>query len=106
MTDGFVVVVEFDLKQGRVDEFMRLVRANASASVLDEPGCRRFDVLSPETSSGGQERIVLYEIYRNPAAFEAHLQTAHFKAFQDAAAGLVVGQVVRRFNLHENAKTV
>ena len=106
MTDGFVIVAEFDLARERVDEFMRLVRANAAASVRDEPGCRRFDVLSPETAAGGDERIVLYEIYRDPAAFEAHLLTPHFKAFQDATAGLVTGRAVRRFDLHENAKSV
>jgi quinol monooxygenase YgiN len=105
MTDGFVVLVEFDVPAARVAEFVRLVGDNAAASVRDEPGCRRFDVLVPE-GSNDPSRIVLYEIYRDADAFDAHLRTPHFRSFQDAAIPLVTGREVRRFELHENAKSV
>jgi quinol monooxygenase YgiN len=100
MADGFVVLAEFDVAPGQHDAFMRLVRVNAAASVRDEPGCRRFDVLTPEAPA---ERVVLYEIYHDRAAFDAHLRMPHFAAFDAATREMVRGRVVRRFDLDENA---
>ena len=101
MTDGFVVLAEFAVRPGAFDAFLETVSRNASASVRDEPGCRRFDVLYPE--SGG-ERVVLYEIYDSPAAFEAHLQTTHFAAFRRTSESQIESSDVRRFDLRENTK--
>ena len=101
MTDGFVVLVEFDLHPGAAEEFLRLVHENATTSVRDEPGCRRFDVLVPEDET---PRVVLYEIYDSPAAFDEHLRTPHFRAFDEATGALVKGRAVRRFALGEHAK--
>ncbi|WP_292091099.1 antibiotic biosynthesis monooxygenase [Mesorhizobium sp.] len=41
---SFVVWVDFRLKLGARDSFRKLVDANATASVRNEAGCRRFDV--------------------------------------------------------------
>lgn len=101
MRDGYVILAEFDVPAEHTDAFLRLVRENATASVRDEPGCRRFDVLRPENGSG---RIALYEIYRDRAAFEEHLRTPHFDSFDTATRTLVSGRLVRSFDLHENAK--
>jgi quinol monooxygenase YgiN len=101
MSDGFVVVVEFSVgAEGRA-RFLDLVRANAAASVRDEPGCRRFDVLVPPQDGP----VMLYEIYDSPAAFDAHLATAHFILFRDAVRELGATSVVRRYALHEHAKS-
>ncbi len=48
---GFVVIVDFRLKPGSRSAFRRLVDTNATASVRDEPGCRRFDVLEVQGES-------------------------------------------------------
>jgi (4S)-4-hydroxy-5-phosphonooxypentane-2,3-dione isomerase len=101
VTDGFVILVEFDLHPGATEAFLRLVRENAATSVRDEPGCRRFDVLVPE---GEASRIVLYEIYDDAAAFDAHLRAPHFRAFDDATKALVKDRAIRRFALGEHAK--
>lgn len=109
MTDGFVILAEFDLHPGAAAAFLRLVGDNAGASVRDEPGCRRFDVLVPEgdaegAAEGGAPRIVLYEIYDSPACFDAHLRTAHYAAFEAATKALVSGRSVRRLGLSEHTK--
>ncbi|HTW25666.1 MAG TPA: putative quinol monooxygenase [Acetobacteraceae bacterium] len=101
MSDGFALVVEFDVTPEHAEALLRHARENAAASVRDEPGCRRFDVLRPEADGP----IALYEIYDDRAAFEAHLRTAHFAAFEAATKPLVRARAVRRFDLHENAKT-
>lgn len=105
MTDGFVILAEFDLRPGAVAEFLRHVGDNAGASVRDEPGCRRFDVLVPEAEArDGAPRVVLYEIYDSPACFDAHLRTPHYRTFEEATKALVSGRSVRRLGLSEHAK--
>jgi quinol monooxygenase YgiN len=92
----FVIVVDFQLKPGARPEFRRLIDANADASVRDEPGCLQFDVLEPE---GEGDRVLLYEIYSDKAAFDAHLQTEHFKVFNSASAHLCLQKSVTRCDL-------
>lgn len=98
----FVITVDFELRPGTRDRFLTLVRANAEASVRDEPGCRRFDVLTPFSEA---DRIALYEIYDDREAFEAHKQMPHFLVFRDAAEPLIARQTVEEWETHENAKS-
>jgi (4S)-4-hydroxy-5-phosphonooxypentane-2,3-dione isomerase len=98
----FAIIVAFDLAPGQRDRFLHLVRANAATSVAVEPGCHRFDVLVPETD----DRVVLYEIYTDRAAFDAHLATSHYNAFDQATKDLVKAKTISRFTLFEHSKAV
>ena len=69
---------------------------NARASVREEPGCRRFDVLQPH---GEEDLVFLYEIYDDRAAFDEHVRSAHFAAFQAATADLVTEKKVIEYEL-------
>jgi (4S)-4-hydroxy-5-phosphonooxypentane-2,3-dione isomerase len=93
---GFVVLVDFRLKPGSQSGFRKLVDANATDSVRNEPGCRRFDVLEVQAQS---DRVLLYEIYDNEAAFDEHCRTRHFLDFDKASAALVAEKIVSRCNL-------
>jgi (4S)-4-hydroxy-5-phosphonooxypentane-2,3-dione isomerase len=88
---GFVVMVDFRLHEGALGAFRPLIDRNARQSVRDEPGCRRFDVVEP---AGETDRIVLYEIYDDRAAFDVHLKTRHYLAFDAESAGLVASKTV------------
>jgi quinol monooxygenase YgiN len=88
---GYVVFVDFRLKAGARAAFRPLVEANARQSVRKEIGCRRFDVVVPEDSA---DNILLYEIYGDRAAFEAHLRSEHYARFQAESAGYVVSKVI------------
>jgi autoinducer 2-degrading protein len=90
---GFVVLVDFLLKPGTRGRFRKLIDANAIASVREEAGCRRFDVVEVE---GNADRILLYEIYDDEAAFDAHCRTPHFLAFDGESAPMVDGKLVMR----------
>lgn len=92
----YSIIVEFRLKPGAHAAFRRAMDANARASFHDEPGCRRFDVLEPK---GESDRILLYEIYDDRAAFDAHVRSAHFAAFQAEAADLVSEKSVTEYDL-------
>lgn len=93
---GFVVTVDFTLKPGAMDAFRRLIDANAISSCRDEPGCRRFDVLVP---ADGGDRVFLYEIYDDRAAFDTHMKTPHFDTFNRDSASLVLDKQVALFTL-------
>lgn len=92
----FVILVDFRLKPGAKAAFRRLIDENARASCRDEPGCRRFDVLEAPAES---DRILLYEIYDDRAAFDAHLKTSHFAQFNEASAALVAAKAVTEMSL-------
>lgn len=90
----YVVTVEFVVREERVGEFRVEIMANARASRA-ERGCRQFDVcVAPEDPS----RLFLYEVYVDRAAFDEHLQTAHFAAFDAATAAWTLRKSVHAFD--------
>ena len=93
---GYVIIVDFRLKPGSLKAFRALIDENATMSCATEAGCRRFDVLEPRE---GTDRVILYEIYDDRAAFEAHIKTAHFHTFNNASTPLVADKVVSDYNL-------
>lgn len=90
----FAVVVTFEIEPGQFDAFMPLMTENAQTSLSDEPGCQRFDVC---TDPGRPGEVFLYELYTDEAAFSAHLDSAHFKAFDAKVAAMIQSKHVRTF---------
>ena len=86
----FSLMVQMEVRPGRRAEFLAGMAANAAASVRDEPGCLRFDVCSVGSD---ENRFVLYELYTDAAAFEAHKASPHFARWRTVAERVVVGQV-------------
>jgi len=85
--DKFVLIVDFEVKPGTSDEVIKYVSENAESSVEKEPGCYQFDVLRVPDNPN---RLMLYEVYENEAAFQAHGKTAHIEAFLAKARPLFV----------------
>jgi autoinducer 2-degrading protein len=84
----FTVVVALAVRPERLDQFVSGVRANARASLRDEPGCLRFDV---HQNAADPTRFVLHEIYADEDAFRiAHRSAPHYAAWQQVAAQCVV----------------
>ena len=82
---NYVISVFFHLKPETRDPFLQMVRDNAAKSLRTEQGCRRFDVC---VLRDDPTKVFLYELYDDEAAFDAHLQTAHFKAFAEGTKGM------------------
>ena len=102
---AFAITVGFELVEGAFAEFHRLVNENAALSVGLEPDCLRFDVLTPVDALGATH-VFLYEIYKDRAAFEMHLASAHFRNFDERTRALVLSKTVRAYAVRENAKPV
>jgi len=75
-----VLVVKIQIRPEFRERFMASMLDDARGSTRDEPGCLRFDVIQDEADPN---RIYLYEVYRDEAAFEEHLKAPHFVKWRD-----------------------
>ena len=84
----FVLQVNIRIKPESVDAFMKKALENAREA-RKEPGCRQFDVLVDPKDGA---RVMLYEVYDDEKAFEAHQQTPHFKKYAAEAVPLLASR--------------
>ena len=84
----FVLVVNLKIKPENVEAFMKKANENAAAA-RKEPGCRQFDIL---VDPNDKTKVMLYEIYNDEKAFEAHQQTPHFKKYVAEAVPLLASR--------------
>jgi len=92
----FSLMVQLEVRPEDRDEFLAAITTNAEASVRDEPGCHRFDVTAVE---GNEHRFVLFELYDDAEAFEAHKRAPHFAAWRQVADRVLTAQVNTRGSL-------
>lgn len=76
----YVIIAPIQIKDGHKDEFIEAMLDDARGSVQNEPGCLRFDVIQ---DAGDPNRIWLYEVYTDEAAFQAHTEAPHFIKWRD-----------------------
>ena len=84
----FVLSVDLRIQPENVEAFIAKTIENAAAS-RKEPGCRQFDVL---VDPKDRTRVMLYEVYADDKAFDAHQQTAHFKKYLAEAVPLLASR--------------
>ena len=91
----YAVLVEFTLYPEHADAFRRRVRQQAQDSLREEPECHGFDVcVDPQRD----HFVLLYEIYTDRKAFDAHLESAHFHDFEDAVRDWVSDRKVATYH--------
>lgn len=88
----FAVTVTLHIHPEQVDAFMPLMVQNARTSLSAEAGCGQFDICRDGNV------VFLYELYDDRAAFDAHLATAHFKAFDSATADMIATKDIKLFD--------
>jgi quinol monooxygenase YgiN len=98
----FLITVDFQLHPGALREFLPLMVENANKSRDLEPGCERFDVLIPKDCA---DRVLLYEIYTDKAAFGEHLRAAHFLSFNQATQAMVKDKKIVEYTLENDDGT-
>ena len=85
---AFVLVVNIRIKPENVDRWIKMALENAREA-RKEPGCRQFEVLvDPKEKT----KVLLFEIYDDDKAFEAHQQTPHFKKYLAEAVPLLASR--------------
>ena len=85
---SFVLVVSIRIKPENVDRWIKMALENAREA-RKEPGCRQFEVL---VDPKDRAKVLLFEIYDDDKAFEAHQQTPHFKKYLAEAVPLLASR--------------
>ena len=83
-----VLAVNIRIKPENVEKWIPLAVENARQS-RKEPGCRQFEVL---VDPQDRTKVLLFEIYDDQRAFDAHQQTAHFKQYLAEAVPLLASR--------------
>jgi quinol monooxygenase YgiN len=97
---SFVLVVNIRIKPENVGAFMKLLSENAAAA-RKEPGCKQFDVL---VDPKDKTKVMLYEVYNDEKAFEAHQQTPHFKKYLAEAVPMLASRERQVFTKAESLR--
>jgi len=85
----YCLILKTQLAPGSFDQFMEVMRVNATASVRDEPDCLVFDVVQ---DLNDPDLVYLYELYRDDAAFAHHKTTEHYLQSRPLLGEFIVKQ--------------
>ncbi|MDH2386797.1 antibiotic biosynthesis monooxygenase [Bradyrhizobium sp. CER78] len=67
------------------DQVLSQLAAHGARSLRDEPGTLHFDILVPREDAS---KLLIYEVYQDDAAFEAHRNARSIAQFREESAGL------------------
>ena len=80
------IVATIEIAAGHRDELIPLLKAHRARCLNDEPGTVQFEVLLPHD---GDTRIIVYEVYQDQAAFDAHWNGPSLARLRQDAAGMM-----------------
>jgi quinol monooxygenase YgiN len=81
-----VRLAELEIDPAQVETYKTALREEIETSIRVEPGVLTLYAVSIK---GHPEKIRLFETYRDAGAYQAHLQSAHFKKYKELTAGMV-----------------
>jgi len=82
----FANVVTIEVAPGRRDQVVTSLSAH-QARVKDEPGTLQFEVLLPQDDD---TKVLSFEMYRDAAAFDVHLNGPSLAKLREEIAGMAV----------------
>lgn len=83
-----VLVVSLKVKPERRERFLEVIADDALCTRRDEPGNLQFDV---NVDQSDPNHFMLYEVYRDEAAVDAHRGMPHFARWRDAVSDVLEG---------------
>ena len=81
-----VRLAELEIYPGQLNAYKAALKEEIKASIRTEPGVLTLYAVSVK---GHPEQIRLFEIYRDPASYQAHLQSPHFKKYKQQTKQMV-----------------
>jgi len=82
----FSTVSTIEAAADRRDQILPLLAAHKARCLKEKPGTLQFEILLPNNDD---EKILLYEVYRDAAAFDVHRNGPSFARWQKETAGMV-----------------
>ena len=90
------LVVDFTVKPGAKAQFLDIIRDHASRTLANEEGCLQFEVCDPVE---GGNRVFLYEMYADDAAFEVHKGSPTLARTRERYADIVESRDIHVYNV-------
>lgn len=92
------IIVEFETLEGAEPEFTRIMIDHARRTMVEEPGCIRFDVVKPigEDGKPAPNKVIANESYADQDAIKAHNANPRLAAVRQAIKPLLKS---RRYTL-------
>jgi len=81
------IIATIEVAPDRKEEFLPLLMAHRARCLKDEPATLEFEVLLPRDD---QTKVMLYEVYRDDAAFDAHFNGSSMKRIREEAGPMIV----------------
>ncbi len=99
-----VIQVNMQIKPEFRQQYIDAMLDNARGSQETEPGCLLFSVIQDETDPN---RLRLFEVYRDAAAFDAHRQASHYLKWRETVKDWYAApnEIARGSNLYPPQKT-
>lgn len=82
----YVQVAEIEIDPAQLDTYRAAVQEQIDAAIQKEPGVL---VLYAVSEKDEPHRVKVFEIYRDRKAYEAHLESDHFRKYKAAVAKMV-----------------
>jgi len=87
----FVITVKFVINEKDIEKFKVRMLQQARDSLELEKDCHQFDVCHDPNN---KNIVFLYEIYSDKNAFNIHLNSKHYLAFNDEVTSWVKEKIV------------
>jgi len=84
--DRIVRLADLEIYPDQLDAYKAALKEEISTSIRVEPGVLTLYAVSVKDHP---EQIRLFETYRNAAAYQAHLQSPHFKKYKEQTKQMV-----------------
>jgi len=91
MQSRVVRLAELQIDPGQLEKYKAALREEIEVSIRLEPGVLALYAVSVK---GDPAQIRIFEMYADAAAYEAHLQTPHFKKYKISTQGMVKSLVL------------
>jgi (4S)-4-hydroxy-5-phosphonooxypentane-2,3-dione isomerase len=80
------LIATIEIAPGRRDQLLPLLMAHRARSLKDEPGTLQFEILAPRED---ETKVLVYEVYRDDAAFDTHFNGPSITRLRDEAKGMI-----------------
>lgn len=82
----YIQIATLEIDPSRLAEYRAAVTAQANAAIAKEPGVLMLNAVADRDNPA---RITVFEIYRDRAAYESHLQAEHFLHYKATVEKMV-----------------
>jgi quinol monooxygenase YgiN len=84
--ERIVRLAELTIDPAQLEGYKAALKEEIETSIRVEPGVLTLYAVAVK---GHPEQVRIFETYKDEAAYQAHLQTAHFKKYKAVTAGMV-----------------